>query len=338
VIVPISISSSDDRLPGHSRTIWAIAVAVGATLVLALEFLWRSMGYEPSITDDMDLWAQQRERASGRLAVALVGGSRMAVDFVPGIFEKRNPEHTVANIAIDGHRPMATLMALADDENFSGLVIVSLLALDVGPKYRNHQEDYNRYYEDEWGLLDEMTRRVNTGIQSTVVFPLPELHPHRVFLQLMKGGAMLPQWLLRYPNRFKKAHYELRSDLADVLEERVRSTRWDHRDEPMSTADWQSGLELLARMVAKIRDRGGEVVLVRFPSSGQVLEIEEAAYPPSRYWSEIGPKTAAITLHFRDLPGAGDFDCPDGSHLDYARAVRFTQTLVEILASKGLPL
>ena len=125
--MPISTSSSDDRIRGHLRAIWPIAIAVGATVVLMLEFLWRSMGYEPSITDDMDLWAQQRERASGRLAVALVGGSRMAMDFVPNIFEKRNPEHTVANIAIDGHRPMATLMALAEDENFSGLVIVSLL-------------------------------------------------------------------------------------------------------------------------------------------------------------------------------------------------------------------
>jgi len=336
--VPLSTSSSNDRLPSHSRATWAIACVVGVGLVLALEFLWRSIGYVPSITDDMDLWSQQRERATGPRAVALVGGSRMAVDFVPGIFEKRNPEYTVANIAIDGHRPMATLTALAEDENFSGLVIVSLLALDVGPKYLDHQQAYNRYYEDQWGLLNDMTRRVNSWIQSTLVFPLPDLHPHRVFLQLLKGGAVLPQWLLRYPNRFKEAHYERRPDLADVLEKRVDNTRRDHRDEPMSAADWQRGLELLARDVAKIRARGGEVVLVRFPSSGEVLEIEEAAYPPSQYWAEIGPKTGAVTLHFRDLPGAGDFDCPDGSHLNYEQALQFTEVLVDALAGKGVGL
>ena len=75
--------------------------------------------------------------------------------------------------------------------------------------------------------------------------------------------------------------------------------------------------------VERIQARGGRVVFARFPSTGEVLAVDEAMRSRREHWDRFAARTAAETLHFQDVPGLAGFDCPDGAHLDRGDTARF---------------
>jgi hypothetical protein len=92
--------------------------------------------------------------------------------------------------------------------------------------------------------------------------------------------------------------------------------------------------DILARTAAaveRIRERGGRVVFVRYPSTGQVREIERNTAPREGFWERILAETGAPGIHFEDHESLRDFDCPEWSHLTARDAVRFTTALLPLL-------
>ncbi len=73
-------------------------------------------------------------------------------------------------------------------------------------------------------------------------------------------------------------------------------------------------------MVRRIQSRGGRVVFVRFPTSGEHWQIDQLKYPKSEFWDLIGGSTVAQTIHFVDHPALRQFELPDTSHLDFSDA------------------
>ena len=78
------------------------------------------------------------------------------------------------------------------------------------------------------------------------------------------------------------------------------------------------------------------MIFVRFPTSGQILEWEAARFPKAEYWDAWVARDQLTAVHFADYPALKDFNCPDGTHLDYRESSLFTTALVTILNEKGL--
>lgn len=87
----------------------------------------------------------------------------------------------------------------------------------------------------------------------------------------------------------------------------------------------------LARDIAAIRARGGDVAFVRFPSSGRFLEWERREFPRQRYWDRLASELDVVAIHYEDFPALRDYDTPEWSHLAREDAERFTRALVPIL-------
>lgn len=85
------------------------------------------------------------------------------------------------------------------------------------------------------------------------------------------------------------------------------------------------------QQVEKIQGRGGRVVFIRMPSSGEVRRIEFLTWPREKYWDQFAASIAAPAIHFEDYPSLSGFNCPDGSHLDENSARQFTRNLLKIL-------
>jgi hypothetical protein len=83
--------------------------------------------------------------------------------------------------------------------------------------------------------------------------------------------------------------------------------------------------------IDRIRARGGEVVWVRPPSGGPLLDIERARYPRGRVWDKLVHDTASFGVYFEDYPGMQQLHCPDWSHLSRASAMAFTDAYVRVL-------
>ena len=70
---------------------------------------------------------------------------------------------------------------------------------------------------------------------------------------------------------------------------------------PLDPKEWlQEALEIES-FVKKILDRGGKVVFVRLPSSGEHWEIDEKFLPRRQYWDKFAAITSAETIHFQDI-------------------------------------
>jgi hypothetical protein len=83
-----------------------------------------------------------------------------------------------------------------------------------------------------------------------------------------------------------------------------------------------------AAAVQRIRARGGKVVFVRFPVSGELKKLEDRATPRAGIWTRLLKETGAPGIYFEDYPELAAFRCPEWSHLSAGDSVKFTRLLV----------
>ena len=84
----------------------------------------------------------------------------------------------------------------------------------------------------------------------------------------------------------------------------------------------------------KIEARGGRVIFVRCPSTGELREIEKSMWPRVDFWNRLLTQTGVPGIYFEDYPELSGFTCPEWSHLSAADAVIFTDALIPIVQAK----
>jgi hypothetical protein len=98
--------------------------------------------------------------------------------------------------------------------------------------------------------------------------------------------------------------------------------------------DLEDRLQHLQALVARIEQRGGEVIFVRFPSTRRVLEIDEIRHPRAVFWDRFAALAGGRKLHFADYPELAAFELPDGVHLDVHDQPAFTRALGRLLVTE----
>ena len=120
--------------------------------------------------------------------------------------------------------------------------------------------------------------------------------------------------------------------MKQVAGERYDRTRDDYESvvipSPEEMAEKYARVEIAVR---KMKSRGCRVIFVRLPSSGRVWALDRQVFPRRLYWDRFSTQTMAETIHFSDYLSLSEFECPDGSHLDYADALLFTRAFAEVL-------
>ena len=80
--------------------------------------------------------------------------------------------------------------------------------------------------------------------------------------------------------------------------------------------------------VEKLRARGGKIVFVRFPNSGELKALEERLSPRAQTWEPLLKTTNAPGIYSEDFPELSSFNCPEWSHLSAGDSVEFSKRLV----------
>ena len=180
--------------------------------------------------------------------------------------------------------------------------------------------------------------------------PLPA-----VFGAITRGSALPLSYIVTQTNRERNADYNLTTH-PDIYIARVMRTldlplpprEFDDLDQ-FETAilnvaranlvvadvdDFDLG-EVQAHL-AKMRQRGVEVVFVQFPMSGAVEAINELRYPKA-LWDEVTSSLDARIIDYRDFAQL-DYELVDGSHLDMRQKTEFTRNLFQILNRQVPPI
>ena len=350
--MPSSTSSSDfeRRIPALPwRGITVIVVLIVMAAAAAWELHVRSIGYAPTLNDTEDLWAQAR-RAVQPESVVIVGESRPLFDLDLDELEKGLGKRPV-QLALPGSCAYPVLADLANDERFHGTIICSIVPgmffAPGGPLVETSEKALSRYRKQtlaqrashHLGMFPGGAHRVSqTGRPDA-------RHPSQKLPIPNRPNAQVPP---TFPPYFQTVDRERRVRMIErcaqpgsELAKRIQQI-WlplftppppptyvpkDVFMENMGKAI-EARFHDTAKAVEKLRARGGKIVFVRFPNSGELKALEDRLNPRARDWERLLKDTNVPGIYFEDYPELASFTCPEWSHLSAGDSVEFSKRLV----------
>jgi hypothetical protein len=326
-----SSTSSFKPLPQAWRSL-AIGVALAAIWLASYEVLWRTRGFEPTLNDNEALWCRARAKVAPD-GVAIIGSSRLQTGLDPTIMSHELGGRAVAQLALAGANPIPVLLELANDSTFHGLVVLEYMPrrlLTADSWSTNRANGFLAECRNP-SLVSGFEASMGRVLQRRFVFLLPELQPISIVSYVARKRA-LPggrHQELR-DDRFNPAHFAKTLQSPTTAAGAIEATEfWEA---PLDDAQLTARTTQLRDAIAKIRRRGGEVILYRSPVNGAVLAEEEARFPRMTWLPRLASMLGVRAIDFADLPGLRDVSCPDGEHPSADDVRRITETVSAELA------
>lgn len=316
-----------DRAPeGPWLRTWALALLITAVALACLELVFRRDGLRPSVRDEAALWASVRSRASGtqRDTIALLGSSRFQLGVDPAVLNAALATRQVLQLSIDGASPVPVLGMLADDPTFRGTALVEVTPGGVfgdEPAREAAAHEWIRFYQNRTWLSD-LEAELRVPLQSRSVLLMPGLKSYTV--ERLRGRSPPRPYVQMRGDRCQVADYS-RAPAGKSAAPKTLGAKM------LAPEALRARIASMARFARAVEARGGRVVFVRMLATGDLAELEEREFPRSLTWDVLVRETGVRGLHVDDVPELGGFECPDGSHLDYRDAPRFTRALAAAL-------
>jgi len=312
------------------------------------EIACRRAGYAPTLNDTADLWAQQREAVRPD-SIVIVGDSRPLYDLDLDTLEKGLGQRPL-QLSLVGSCAYPVLADLAADETFRGTVLCSVVPLMFfapgGPLLANAEKAINRHRN--WTLAQRSGHALGMLLEERIAFLQQEdLTLAQLLLRLPIPNRPQAQVGPRLPPYFQTTERDRQTRMTETaakpgpLQDRIKFG-WIPFFTPPPPPSFIPKEAFLAAMgraiearfgdaaaaVEKIRQRGGKVVFIRFPVSGEVKKIEDQATPKVGHWTRLLKESGAPGIYFEDHPELASFECPEWSHLSAPDAVLFSERLV----------
>ena len=321
-----------------------LTIVLALTAVCSWEFYLRSKGISFSFDDNESLWAYKRAQIYKEPdATFFIGSSRIKFDLDIQTWENITGQKAI-QLALVGTSPQLVLKDLAEDKKFKGKLIVDgteFILFSRDPGDQANAKKSIEYYK-------KLTPAQRTGfyidyaLQSSLVFleskkfslngVLGELHlPGRKGVNVFHGFPVGFE-----PTAFNRQNIMSDDFIKDTSRQILVKNAWKQfgalsKNRGISGDTLQKIFADVKASVDKIKARGGQVVFVRPPSSGEMREAEKMAYPRELYWDKLLAYTNTAGIHFEDYPAMTAFICPEWSHLSPKDAIVFTKQLIEIL-------
>lgn len=331
--MPLFISNSKR----HSTITWAVTwltvIIIIITFMVAYEKFLKNKGFMASVTDNENLWSYYRDKASGNPhKLVIIGASRSQLNLSIPYLKEKLSTHDIIQLSINAQYPMATLAALADDQDFIGIVLMSINAQALESRYLSMQQTYNDYYLTSASFDKSLNAYLIAIFESQLRSLHPSLGLHKIVNFYDKHHKWpAPPYTVANLDRSISADYDL-TDKQNLQQHFYQGKLKNYQDDPPTPLPkWLDNVALLKNHIKKIEQRGGQVILFRFPTDKGHWQLDEQYYPRHKYWDSISNDPEIKALHFNDIEGMNAFDLPDSSHLDYKDSQAFTETLVQYL-------
>ena len=315
-----------------------LALLVTVVLMLAWESWVRSEGVKPAYRNSDGQWAEQRRRINQGAGDGWVftGSSRVLFNTQLSVWERLDKRRPV-QLALEGTSPVTVLEGLADDEDFTGKVIVGVAPglffsgyeLRRGAIDRYQDETPTQWFGNQISMLAEpylafynhdfafpaILRRQSLPAREGVVFKLEVRklsnmeHDRntRLWDRLVNDEA--------YRELAKKIWAQYWMPLAD-LPPPVREGLLESRTKQLDRA---------VTATRTLQARGAEVIFVQMPYEGHYAVAEIDIAPRDLTWDVLLEQTGALGLHFQDHEEMQGYWLPEWSHMTGDEADRFTE-------------
>lgn len=331
---------------------WGRLMLATSLVTLALAAAWeikcRSWGYAPTLNDTPDLWAMRRNAVKPD-SVVIIGDSRAWFDLDLDEVERGLGSRPV-QLAIPGSCAYPVLADLADDKSFHGTVICSVVPIMFfapgGPPVQNSMDAINRRRAQT--VAQKASNEIGMFLEEHIAFLKEDDLTLGELLNRLpipnRAGALVGPPLPPYfetEDRERRARMAPQCAIPGPLQDRVKYG-WLPLFTPPPLPTYiprdvflggmaqavEARFRDAASAVHRIRARGGKVVFVRFPVSGELRKLEDQATPRTGRWDRLLKDTGAPGIYFTDYPELASFTCPEWSHLSASDSVEFTHLLV----------
>jgi len=331
------------------RGITVMLVVVVLIAVAAWEVYVRSLGYEPTLNDTSDLWAEARRHVEPE-SVVIVGDSRAWFDSDLDELERGLTKRPV-QLALAGSSAFPVLNDLVTDEHFHGTIICSIVPLlyfapPGSPPVERSQKAVQRYHGQTWA--QRVSHQISVPLEKSFAFLKQDDLTLEALLKELpipnRASAQVPP---RLPPYFCSIDRERRARMVEQcarpgrLQERVKNgwvALFTPPPPPSYVPPEAFGAKIEAAIkqrfgdtvgaVKKFQARGGKVVFVRFPVSDRLKQLEDEKTPRAKTFDPLVQATGAPGIYFEDFPELAGFYCPEWSHLSAGDSVEFTKRLV----------
>ena len=325
----------------------AILMLVIVTIALVgWEIRLRNIGVTTTYDIGNALWSDKRAMVyePKDKATVFIGSSRIKYDIDIPTWESLTGGNHVIQLGHDGSNPIPVLLNLAEDEKFSGRLVIDItegLFFSMSP-FNNVEPNKNIKYYNDRTYAQKASFEIDKVLQSKLVFLDQEnfsLNAYLSELQLKNRPKVFempifPWQFGRYT--FDNQEFMNQEFVRDTnLQVKVRNI-WaffakTFAAPAVSGMPLDSIMNVVKTATNKIKARGGEVFFTRTPSSGPYLMGEEHDFPRDKYFNRLLIETQSQGFHFKDYPSTQNMVCPEWSHLAPTDAVTFTKELVRVL-------
>lgn len=350
-----SISSSDAdavtlrRVPPVAwPRIALVALVLFLAGVAAWEAYWRSQQFVPSYGNFDGQWAEARRKVDRDEpeATVLIGSSRILFDIDLDVWREETGVEPV-QLALEGSNPLPILTHLAEDEDFDGLLVVGITPPLIRMPGIGARESVLKRYETETPSqwigqqlsypLERSLAFYNFDTALFTVLARQDWWPER------RGFEEPPPKVRKLENMRRNRQADLWTRVeTDTAYNQIVTSTWralmesapPPPPEDVARERFEELLEQISADVESIRERGGEVVFVRLPSSDYFRELEARVTPREDVWEKVLAAADAVGVHFEDYPELADIPTPEWSHISARDKDRLTRALVRILRGR----
>ena len=323
----------------------ALVLVVG--FVVFWECYWRSKGFPVSYDDDEALWSDKRAMVyePKEKATVFIGSSRIKFDLNIPVWEQLTGEHAI-QLASVGSSPRPVLKDLADDPAFKGKLVIDVTEhLFFSPTGAPSEKIplQNLAYYRKVTPAQHTSFLLNQSLESQLVFLQKNTFSLNAFLDkipITERPGIAPARL--FPAKFSYVDFNRQTTIydefvSDTCLQRKVTNIWSagFKRKPLRSDSVELVIEEVKQCTDKIKQRGGQVIFVRTPSSGSYLAKEKKDCPREKFWNRLLAVTGCAGIHYEDYPQIAHFICPEWSHLKREDGIVFTRSLVQILQQKG---
>ena len=306
----------------------------------------RNKGFKTSYDDGESLWADKRAMVYEPIqkATVFIGSSRNKYDIDIDTWQSLTGEHVI-QLALEGDSPLPILDDLSLDEKFKGKVIVDVTErLFFTTKNSNVDEPKKMVaYYKERTPAQRFSFEVNQILESKAVFL--DKNNFSLFAILEKLNIPKRKHVFaepfEYPIEAGRITFDRQNIMMDkfLLDTTLRNhvkAIWDfyekrNKELPPTGNRLDSFLIAIKTSCDKIKSRGGDVLFVRTPSAGFMLDGENRNFPRDKYWERLLKFTNCKGIHFADYSALNHFEIPEFSHLGRPDAIIWTKNIIQIL-------
>lgn len=332
-----------------------VALILSILGLTAWEYYWRAQGKIPDIDDNKDLWAVQRAKVENlnKDGVILMGSSRVLFDIQLEQWKKETGIQPI-QLATAGASPLPIFHDIVNNTDYTGTVIVgvtpglffSTTFPQAGP-WRRAQTRIDHYQNRTYA--QRLNHSLSMPLQKHLVLVSTSEEGWSDDIDLKSLLNTIPFGTDRlkeppFPPFFKFEYMDEHrnnrmSDKTanDTAFARTVKNVWQAilagNDRPPQKEETTS---FFVEDAKTFKERGGNLILLRCPSSGMFKELETKYLSRTDFWEELVKATGAHAYHYEDYEQFKNLECPEWSHLSAQDADFFTRELVKIMTKDNV--